>query len=216
MTSENCQHGPGLGVPYSGGVVSAGGQDETFIGAPYRLYDRLIVAQEREGAADFDIVSLTVQDPVQSETLLSTTSYEAFTSVSPDGNWIAYQSDISEQWEVYVGPFPDVGGARERVSVDGGGGPLWSPYSDELFFRATEGDMMVAKVEFTPNFEVTEVGLLFPHLGGSYRVGLGGRGYDISPVDGRFLMSRAGGQVENNGLIVITGWTQEIADRVQN
>ena len=176
---------------------------------------RMLVAQRREGAGDLDIVSLTVQDPVQSETLLSTTYAEGDAAVSSDGNWIAYKSDVSGQDEVYVGPFPDVARNRWRVSVDGGRGPLWSPNSDELFYRSLEGDMMVARVELTPNFEVTEVGLLFPHLGGAFS-NRGSRRYDISPVDGRFLMTKSVGQVEDNGIIVILNWTQDIADRMGN
>ena len=116
---------------------------------------------------------------------------------------------------MYVGPFPDVARNRWRVSVDGGLRPLWSPDSDELFYRSPEGDMMVARVELTPDFEVTEVGLLFPHIGGPFS-DRGGRRYDISPVDGRFLMTKPVGQVEDNGIIVILNWTQELADRMGN
>ena len=94
--------------------------------------------------------------------------------------------------------------------------PLWSPNTDELFYRAPNGDMMVARVEFTPNFEVTEVSVLFPHIGGPNGIGVGGRNYDISPVDGRFLMRRPVGPIEPNGIIVILDWTQEITDRVGN
>ncbi len=100
-----------------------------------------------------DMVSLTVQDPVQAETLLSTPYLESFGDVSPDGGWLAYQSDASGQYEVYVAPFPDVERGRQKISIDGVLHPVWSPTSDELFYLALTGDIMAAAFELTPSFE---------------------------------------------------------------
>jgi serine/threonine-protein kinase len=62
--------------------------------------------------------------------------------VSPDGRWLAYQSDESGRYEIYVKSFPG-GGGKWQVSIGGGAYPTWSKKQSELFFRSGEG-MMVA------------------------------------------------------------------------
>jgi serine/threonine-protein kinase len=61
---------------------------------------------------------------------------------SPDGRWIAYQSDESGRLEVYLRPFPGPGG-KWQISTEGGDRPVWSNNGPELFYRSAEG-MMVA------------------------------------------------------------------------
>jgi serine/threonine-protein kinase len=62
---------------------------------------------------------------------------------SPDGRWLAYTSNESGVYEVYVRPFPGPGG-RWQVSAGGGRGPLWSRGSQELLFQNVEGRIMAA------------------------------------------------------------------------
>ncbi len=74
-------------------------------------------------------------------------------ALSPDGRWLAYHSDRTGRFEVYVSPFPDVGSSLVRVSTEGGFGPLWSHSGDELFFgfrSPDDGRMMRARVEADP------------------------------------------------------------------
>ena len=56
--------------------------------------------------------------------------------ISPDGRWLAYQSNSSGAFEVYVRPFPDVARGQWQVSTAGGTEPLWARDSRELFYRA--------------------------------------------------------------------------------
>jgi len=63
--------------------------------------------------------------------------------VSPDGRWISYTSDESGRYEVYVQGFP-AGGARWRVSDGGGSLARWRGDGKELFYRALDGELMVA------------------------------------------------------------------------
>ena len=60
---------------------------------------------------------------------------------SPDGQWIAYDSDQSGRREVYRAPYPGPGG-EEQVSTEGGRHPAWSSDGRELFFRTEEGRVM--------------------------------------------------------------------------
>jgi len=60
---------------------------------------------------------------------------------SPDGRWIAYMSNESGRFEIYVTPFPGPGGKRQ-VSAEGGRFPRWSPNRRELFFYANDDRVM--------------------------------------------------------------------------
>ena len=65
---------------------------------------------------------------------------------SPDGRWVAYMSDESGRYEVYVAPFPNPTG-RVQVSTDGGAYPLWRGDGKEVFYRTEDGSIMAAEVE---------------------------------------------------------------------
>ena len=64
--------------------------------------------------------------------------------ISPDGRYMAYQSDESGTENVYVRPFPDVNEGKWQVSSNGGNSPLWSPDGRELFYRNGDATMAVA------------------------------------------------------------------------
>jgi serine/threonine protein kinase/Tol biopolymer transport system component len=64
---------------------------------------------------------------------------------SPDGKWVAYQSDETGHFEVFVRPFPGAGSAV-RVSTGGGGSPFWRHDGKELFYRTTDDQLMAVWV----------------------------------------------------------------------
>ncbi|MDO8795477.1 MAG: hypothetical protein Q7J25_12750 [Vicinamibacterales bacterium] len=87
----------------------------------------------------------------QSEPLLQATFAERNAQISPDGHWLAYESNESGQEEVHVRPFPKVGDGRWQVSSGGGTIPLWARSGRELFYR--DGNrMMSASIQTTPKF----------------------------------------------------------------
>ncbi len=122
---------------------------------------------------------------------------------------MAYQSNESGQWEVYVRPFPDVNGGRWQVSSGGGGWPLWSPDGRELFYVGSEG-MMAVPIETEPTFTQGTVDLLFDYR----RTGGRDRRIDISPEGDRFLMLKQGGGLdetaETPSIIVVQNWFEEL------
>jgi serine/threonine-protein kinase len=77
------------------------------------------------------------------EPFLVTPFDERLPMISPDGRWIAYQSDESGRNEVYVKTFPGPGG-RWQISTAGGDRPVWSKKAPELFFRSREGVMVAS------------------------------------------------------------------------
>ena len=67
--------------------------------------------------------------------------------VSPNGQWIAFASDESGRYEVYVQPFPSPGtGGRRTVSRSGGTQPRWSANGRELFYVRGDGTLIAARV----------------------------------------------------------------------
>jgi Tol biopolymer transport system component len=97
---------------------------------------------------------------------------------SPDGRWVAYQSDESGRLEVYAQPFPGPVG-KWRVSADGGAWPCWSRDGRELFYYFGN-KMMAVDVKTGPVFAAGTPRLLFEGQFSSR--------YDISPDGRRFLM----------------------------
>jgi len=124
-----------------------------------------------------------------SQPLVDTPATEMFGTISPDGRWLAYESDESGQWDVYVQTFPEPTG-RWRVTTDGGHQPRWNPRGGELFYLAPDRRMMSVPVRAdgqtfrwdTPRalFKTDIVDL------GPYR---GAWGYAIGPDGNRFLVT---------------------------
>jgi Tol biopolymer transport system component len=73
---------------------------------------------------------------------------------SPDGHWVAYESNESGRNNVYVRPFPS-GTDQFRISRDGGMAPIWRGDGQELFFLALDGTLMAAGVESARSFHAT-------------------------------------------------------------
>jgi len=88
-----------------------------------------VVAESPE--PDIRILSLEEDKSVE---FLATEHKESNAAFSPDGRWIAYESDESSRDEIYVRPFPGPGG-KWQVSADGGTQPYWSRDGTRIFFR---------------------------------------------------------------------------------
>ena len=93
-----------------------------------------IAFQEDVGETSWDILTLDPDDEnATPEVFIRTPFMEGDPVFSPDGRWLAYSSNESGQFEVYVRSYPGPGG-RWQVSSDGGGKPVWSPKGDEIFY----------------------------------------------------------------------------------
>jgi serine/threonine-protein kinase len=136
------------------------------------------------------IRSMAFDSAPASRLLVPGTFGESAPALSPDGKWLAYQSDETGRMEVYVRPYPGPG-ARVSVSLRGGTEAVWAHSGRELFFRSGDS-LMVAAVALSPSFAVTGRRLLFT---GSFASGDTYREYDVAPGDQQFIMlsGRAGG-----------------------
>jgi Tol biopolymer transport system component len=98
---------------------------------------------------------------------------------------VAYASDESGRFEVYVRTFPEPGGAW-RISTAGGNFPAWSPDARELFYLAPDGRLMAVSLKLEA--EAIEAGPPRPLFSPTI-VDTTSHPYDVSPDGQRFLIS---------------------------
>ena len=132
--------------------------------------------------------------------------------VSPDGKWFAYESnEAGDRYEISSGRFPMSPGGRTQVSAEGGRFPLWAQKSGELYYVDLDGTMMAVAVKLAPTLAVGKVTPLFKV--DKPPPGISGRRYDISPVDGRFLFTRAEAQISpatTVDVLTVLNWTEDL------
>ena len=162
----------------------------------------------------FDILRLALPGK-QVSSLLETAFSELNGVISPDGRWLAFQSDGSGRPEIYVRPFPGTAGGQWPVSTAGGRMPAWSG-ARLLFFQA-DGSLMEVRFEGRNSRWHAEAPAKL--LDSQYFAGSAAtiaRTYDVSPDGQRLLMikpSRAGSQPVSAGLIVVQHWDEELKTR---
>jgi eukaryotic-like serine/threonine-protein kinase len=158
-----------------------------------------------------DIRVLSVDQKGASKPFLETQFREGAPAFSPDGKWIAYVSDESGHFEIYVRPFPGPG-EKWPISLEGGNEPVWPRNGRELFYRA--GDtMMAVDVETTPTFSAGKPRKLFER---AYERSLAlWANYDASPDGQRFLMVRQENvSARATHINVALNWLEELRQKL--
>jgi serine/threonine-protein kinase len=160
-----------------------------------------------------DLLQLALDGTGQVTPLLETKFAKRNGIVSPDGRWLAYESNESNSAiEIYVRPFPNVGGGQWQVSTTGGTKPLWARNGKELFYVGADGTLMRVPVEASGaslNAGAPMKVLDRPYYSG----GNAGRSYDVSPDGQMFLMITAPGadtRSRPTTLIVVQHWDEEL------
>ncbi len=154
------------------------------------------------------------------ETLLDTKFIESRPAVSPDGRWLAYESNASGQFEIYVRPFPNVSGGRWLVSTSGGEEAHWAPDGRALFYRTPSFGQDQRLMSVTVEAKATEFVAHTPEpLFSLAGIRLGGnlRTYDVAPDGERFLFTKnlvgASSDAEGSAssrVIVVENWVEEL------
>jgi eukaryotic-like serine/threonine-protein kinase len=148
--------------------ADGGGQDvlvvkmERLIDSPDWSHDgRFLVFTGGQNQTSNDLWVLPFSGDRKPTVLLQTPEIEDSPTFSPDDRWIAYDSDATGRFEVYVRSFSP-GGGQLQISRNGGWAPRWSGDGKEIFFLARDGAMMVADVTLGKDFHASVPRALFP------------------------------------------------------
>ncbi|MDZ4257445.1 MAG: protein kinase, partial [Gemmatimonadales bacterium] len=195
--------------------VDGSAQADTLLNAGWDINEvimspdsRWLVVRTPPGEARHrDILAVQLDDKRTVVPIATGPASEQMPRLSPDGKWLAYQSDESGRFEIYVRPFPQTG-ARVQVSSDGGTEPLWDRTGRTLYYRAPNG--------ITANAVNTAGGFSI----GARRVALPGQdlaapthpSYDVMPDGSRFLVLRRAGSEAK--AIVIHNWAREFREQL--
>jgi serine/threonine protein kinase len=136
---------------------------------------------------------------------------EGDAAVSPDGRWLAYASEESGVFEIYVRPFPDAASARWQVSAAGGTDPVWSRSGRELFYLSAQNEMTSVQVPPGAAFSFSPPRRLFSTA--PYSPVPPVPSFDVSPDGKQFLMLRETTPTDRNELIVVQNWVEEMKAR---
>jgi serine/threonine-protein kinase len=162
-----------------------------------------------------DLFLLPLAGERQAQPLLAEPFDELNAEVSPNGHFLAYESNESGRPEIYVRSFPNVDADRQPVSTNGGTQPLWARNGQELFYESM-GTVMRVPVKTGATFERGTPQKVFdasPYL--VRPPGLEtGRMYDVSADGQRFLMikeiSGADERPTSARIILVQNWFEEL------
>ena len=173
---------------------------------------RILLWAGGAGATATDVMMLTLEKDRPVHPLIQGPVVDRNAEVSPDGQWLAYESNASGLPEVFVRPFPDVNKERIQVSTAGGVQPLWARNGKELFYTTLTGVLM--RVPVTPGTTWT-AGTPTKLMEGLYFRGAGvndSRMYDVSLDGKRFLMIKQDVPTTQPAprIVVVQHWVEEL------
>ena len=169
-----------------------------------------------------DIGMLTMEGNRELKEILHEKYFEAEPQISPDGRYVAYQSNASDKGEIFVNSFPDVTKGKWQVSNSGGNSPLWSPDRKEIFYR--NGDAIISvKAELEPSFKYENPKILFQRKYLTDRFIFQNTSFspwDIHPNGKKFLLikppdapkskTEEGTAAPQQKIIVVLNWFEEL------
>jgi Tol biopolymer transport system component len=168
---------------------------------------RFLLYYEVDPETSWDVWVLSLEgEDREPRPVLNTPFIEIRARFSPDGRWVAYESDESGRFEIYVQAFIGPGG-KWQISSNGGSEPQWGPGGDELYYLGPDLKMMRVKVETGETFDAGIPESLFPV---SLRpITLRNR-FVVSPDGERFLLLSSLREDTTPPTTVVLNWTAEL------
>jgi Tol biopolymer transport system component len=163
-------------------------------------------------AADKNGYNVVVYDPLadEAQNFVASPFSEVHGQFSPDGRFIAYVSDDSGTFQVFVRPYPGPGSKRQ-ISENGGLAPQWSRDGRQLYFRNV-GQLLVARVDTANGFRASRPEVVFddiPTADAEQTL------FTVAP-DGEWFYypDRLETGKQETGITVVLGWLEELARRL--
>ena len=157
----------------------------------------------------WDIAMLPLNNPKARRKLRQTPAVERNPALSPDGHWLAYESDETGRFEIYVRPFPNVDDAEHKITTDGGLAPVWANDGRELFYWKESGQLasiMAVTIEPGNTFDFRAPRQLFQ---GRFARPSWDTQYDVA-ADGRFLLLKVAGAPPRDEIVTVLNWAEEL------
>jgi Tol biopolymer transport system component len=171
---------------------------------------RVLLFRSTDPVTSHDLWALPLDGDRQPFPVARTNFVEAFGQFSPDGRWLAYQSNVSGRTEVYAQPFPGPG-AKLQISTNGGAQMRWRRDGRELFYLGLDSRLMAVPIRTTDAGDGLVAGepvpLFTAHVGDIVPLQSGfSISYIISPDGQRFLMDTIVEEPAPAPITVILNW----------
>jgi Tol biopolymer transport system component len=160
---------------------------DDFIANSWSLDDRQILCTRQGATGDhLELLPVAGGEPTR---FLSSRGNANNGQISPDGKWVAYASDESGNWEIYVTSFPE-GAGKWQVSRGGGTEPRWRGDGKEIFYISPSGTLMAVSVNGETTFATGTPVSLFQVHGRAPISSTDVFTYDVTKDGKRFLVNR--------------------------
>jgi serine/threonine protein kinase len=156
-----------------------------------------------------DIMAVPMTGDRKTFPVVQTDAAESLPQFSPDGKWIAYQSNESGQFEIYAQPFPGPG-PKVRISTNGGAQVRWPRSGKELFYISLDGRLMAAPIRFDSKANTIEPSLPTPLFRPRMAFGVVNsqrQQYMVSPDGQRFLINTPVGDASIAPITFVQNWS---------
>jgi dipeptidyl aminopeptidase/acylaminoacyl peptidase len=169
--------------------------------------DGSVLLYTRAEGLSTDLWYVSLDADRRSHPFVQTAAQERDGQFSPDGKWVAYQSNEAGHAEIYLRPFPGPGD-RIQVSAAGGSHVRWAANGSELFYVAADQRLTSVRVAFGANGTPvlgTPISLFRTELDSS---ALARQQYVVSPDGQRFLINAATDAIEPPSITLILNWQE--------
>jgi len=205
----------GTGFSFYQKSASGMGQDELLLPSEALIYPcdwstdgRFIVYTLFDHKTGWDVWALPLEGERNPFPLLQSPSFEGGPRLSPDGHWLAYYTNETGRYEVYVTTFPSPG-AKWQISTAGGAQPQWRRDGRELYYVSADGKLMAVTVKGGASFEagvpqaLCEMRMPYTALNNATFYNAAGDGQ-------RFLINTPLGGTTAAPLTVVVNWMAEL------
>ena len=194
----------------SGDVERLTESDNTQYVSSFSPAGKYLIYHESASGTAADLFVLPLEGDRKPELFLRTPFGESEAAFSPDGRWVAYNSNESGSSEVYVRPFP-AGAGKWQISIDGGVYPRWAGQGRELFYRKDNALMLVSYRSDGDTFVAETPRKLFE--GPFLSLSVGGMtlaDYDVAPDGKRFVMMQGEEHVQEMKVTFVFNWFDDL------
>ena len=175
-----------------------------------------LIVRTTTGSAGVGDILLIHPGVDSAPTPLVTSAHSEYSPVvSPDGKWLAYVSNETGRYEVYVTPLANPNEAKWAISTAGGSAPRWSHRGNELFYFDLQSNLVAASLTTVPALTVQSTRVLF-NASDFVQTSISRRNYDVAADDQQFLMVQRAEGAKRGQVVVVEHWAEEIRRRPRN